>query len=269
MTGNDGKLLRFDANETGRDYVVGDIHGCFSMLQALLAHIGFERQRDRLFCVGDLIDRGPQSEQVCDWLETPWLHAIRGNHEAMLLDAVVEQDNALIAGPDAPLWRANGGDWFFELPVEQQFAIRQAVQALGLGIEVALTDGRVGALVHADVLEDSWPVTRSYLATADPARLMRDAGFQIVWSRVRAESVVHAISHKTPPGQSVDVAGVDVIYFGHTPMRQPLAVGNTRWLDTGAVFGGTLSIAELAVEGRVWSLQANSDELSIGWYGHL
>ena len=48
------------ANEAVATYVVGDIQGCLASLRALLAAVGFGAA-DRLWCVGDLVNRGPDS----------------------------------------------------------------------------------------------------------------------------------------------------------------------------------------------------------------
>jgi hypothetical protein len=50
-------IERHAANGRGRDFIVGDLHGCRAMLDALLVHVGFDPDRDRLFSVGDLMDR--------------------------------------------------------------------------------------------------------------------------------------------------------------------------------------------------------------------
>ena len=62
------KLQRFELNTAGRDFGVGDIHGYFTKLQAALDAIGFNPAVDRLFSVGDLVDRGPESAEVDTWL---------------------------------------------------------------------------------------------------------------------------------------------------------------------------------------------------------
>ena len=54
-------MPRFAQNTVGRDFAVGDIHGCFTELQRGLEAIGFDPSTDRLFSVGDLVDRGPES----------------------------------------------------------------------------------------------------------------------------------------------------------------------------------------------------------------
>src|SRR5699024_8088291 len=148
--------------------------GCFGLLDTLLAHIGFDRTADRLFSVGDLIDRGPGSECVCEWLEQPWFHAIRGNHEAMLLDSVPCADGKPGPASATELWIANGGDWFFNLERAAQIAIWHAVAELPWAIEVALKGDTTAALVHADVLDDSWPATRALLDGNKPTSRVPD-----------------------------------------------------------------------------------------------
>lgn len=77
---------RFPTNPSGRDFVVGDLHGCLDLLQAQLERVGFDTGCGRLFSVGDLVDRGPDSMGCLRLLREPWFHAVRGNHEDMLLD---------------------------------------------------------------------------------------------------------------------------------------------------------------------------------------
>jgi serine/threonine protein phosphatase 1 len=69
-------IARFAPNTRGRDFAVGDIHGAFRALQIALDAIGFDCAADRLFSVGDLVDRGPESARVTEWLDKPWFHAI-------------------------------------------------------------------------------------------------------------------------------------------------------------------------------------------------
>lgn len=78
-------------NTQGRDFVVGDLHGCRALLDAELARQDFDVARDRLFSVGDLVDRGPDSEGCLDLLMEPWFHAVMGNHDAQLMAWLREQ----------------------------------------------------------------------------------------------------------------------------------------------------------------------------------
>ena len=77
------KLLTLEINTQGKDYIVGDIHGCFDLLQAGLDAINFNPAVDRLICVGDLVDRGAQNLKALDYLKKPWFFSVIGNHEIL------------------------------------------------------------------------------------------------------------------------------------------------------------------------------------------
>jgi serine/threonine protein phosphatase 1 len=88
-------LQSFKKNPIGNDYICSDIHGHFYILEAELLRIGFDEQTDRLFCLGDLIDRGDESALALEWLKRPWFFAIQGNHERMLINAF-ESDSEIL-----------------------------------------------------------------------------------------------------------------------------------------------------------------------------
>jgi Calcineurin-like phosphoesterase. len=206
---------RFARNTIGRDFAVGDIHGHFTRLYTALNHIGFESGKDRLFSVGDLVDRGPESEQALKWLAEPWFRAVQGNHE----DMCIRWPNGNM---DAGNYAANGGGWNVANTPDVQRQFSDAFGVLPVAIEVETEAGPVG-IVHADCPFASWSdfifaltdpaVTRNGLCTAIDAAM---------WSRERI--------------QSEDKSGVDdvrAVIVGHTPLKRPAVLGNVYHIDTG------------------------------------
>ena len=64
-------------------YIIGDIQGCWNPLQALLKKVQFNPDQDRLWLVGDLVNRGPQSLEILRWARGlgDRLTLVLGNHD--------------------------------------------------------------------------------------------------------------------------------------------------------------------------------------------
>jgi serine/threonine protein phosphatase 1 len=217
---------RFDRNGNGRDFVVGDVHGCFGLLRAAMAKANFDESRDRLFSVGDLVDRGPESEKAVEWLAKPWFHAVRGNHEQMAVDADLGQI-------DANLHVINGGLWFYSLLECERRDTAVAFAELPYAIEIDTPSGKAG-LVHAEVPGDDWKEFRELLQYADhgiPQNFEHMERFAL-WGR-------DVIRGRTPFN---GVANIDRVYVGHTPVSDRQIIGNVHYIDTGACFGKKLTL---------------------------
>ena len=69
----------------GRTLVVGDLHGCYDELTALLDAARFSAD-DRLICVGDLVTKGPKSREVLElFMSDARFTSVLGNHDRALL----------------------------------------------------------------------------------------------------------------------------------------------------------------------------------------
>lgn len=90
---------------THRRIVIGDVHGHYDSLITLLDTVA-PNGDDKIYFLGDLIDRGPQSCQVVEFVkQSPYL-CLLGNHEQMLLEIY---DGGEISRPALQAWLYSGG----------------------------------------------------------------------------------------------------------------------------------------------------------------
>lgn len=224
-------VRRFERNEAGRDYVVGDIHGCFDRLRSVMAMAKFDESVDRLFSVGDLVDRGPSSEEAVDWIARPWFHAVRGNHEQMAIGVADGRH-------DRGNYEINGGGWFLLLPDARKKVIAEVFNTLPVAIEIDHPLGRIG-IVHAEIYGDSWDQFVTELEADSSKNERRNLLEYALWSRARWQA--NKSGYDTAP-----ITDLHCLFVGHTPMDKPTAMANVVYLDTGAVFGGRLTMVDIA-----------------------
>lgn len=67
--------------EIKRSIIVGDTHGCLAEFDTLLEKLSYDSTHDRLILLGDLIDRGPDSEGMVKRAREMNLECVMGNHE--------------------------------------------------------------------------------------------------------------------------------------------------------------------------------------------
>ncbi|MCP8462759.1 metallophosphoesterase [Pseudomonas sp. ZM23] len=236
-------LQRFARNLRGRDFVVGDVHGHFELIERLLARVGFDEGVDRLFAAGDLVDRGPYSPRVVDWLQRPWFHSVRGNHEQLVIDVV-------LAGDDRDLHFRNGGQWLYQLPQDERERIARSLLDLPLAIEVEIGEGRRVGIVHAEAPVSpafpDWDSGMAALAGEMGGAARKSAAALAMWARTRIEGEDDA-----------EVPGLARLYVGHTAQVSVRRLGNTHYIDTGSGYSdGCLSLVDI-VTGAVETAAAH------------
>lgn len=201
-------------------WVVGDLHGCYTNLMNRLDAVGFDPAQDLLVSVGDLIDRGTENVECLDLINQPWFRAVRGNHEQMMLDAVMGAGSILH-------WMQNGGSWFYNLNADQQILAKSLVSkaaALPLIIEVE-KGGKKFVICHADYPHNEYAYDKPVDAE------------QVIWNRERVSAAQDGIVN--------EISGADLFIFGHTPAHQPIQYANQMYIDTGAVFCGRLTLVQI------------------------
>lgn len=250
---------RLPSNQMGRDFIVGDLHGCLDLFLAQLERVQFDPQIDRVFCVGDLADRGPDSMGCLRLLREPWFYAVCGNHEQMLLDYIFP-DVIPYGSNDAPQrFFLNGGRWVQTLTKQENDELMKELVPLVARLPLVIT---VGAskdqfhIVHAELMSGSphlLPASLLDIAagtktknriltdedlTEENVSLMREA---LVWGRrvIRASKPERATAVDTPSGRMLISRtpwhpGLSLTYAGHTVVNSMRLHASHLFIDRGA-----------------------------------
>lgn len=222
---NQIKELFLEDNQ--RLFICGDLHGTISLLESSLASLGFKEGYDVLLCVGDLVDRGEESEKTLRKFlfdKTGSYFSVRGNHEDFMVDN------------DWELQLYNGGQWILGIDYDSRVLYGKLIdQKLPYAIEVT-HKGKVYGVVHAEVpIEFSnWDDFCGILS--HNKKLQKE----VLWNR----DIVYGFNRKDK-----HLEGIDYVFHGHTPMDDPLEICNRVYIDTGATFkDGYLTIVEVDKE---------------------
>lgn len=216
---------RLVANNLGQDFFVGDIHGRFDPLMRQLSEVGFDFTRDRLISVGDLVDRGEQSEAVVGLLDQAWFFAVRGNHDQFILDQY-EPERIMLNGDYANYsprdvhrkMAAFEADWFYALSELQREAIAKKLMPLPYVLELPIGDYRIG-ICHAAVPSqfNDWA---SFIADL-PQRNTRELTIRL-----------RKIAQNLAKGKDRVLSGIDYTLHGHCTFNDPLFGQSSGFIDT-------------------------------------
>jgi len=201
----------YPRNELGRDFIIGDLHGCFDAFQDLLADIGFDRVKDRMFSVGDLIDRGAKNMDCLRLISESWFYAVRGNHEDMMIQSILQLHSS------SRMWFQNGGMWAQEVDPDELKGLCKEADKLPYAMTIDIGDKKIG-VCHANPPSDWRAISEGY-----SDHLLQS----LVWSRTKIQST-----------NTEDIQGIDYVVVGHTPVSTHVSFGNVLYIDTGCVFDG-------------------------------
>jgi bis(5'-nucleosyl)-tetraphosphatase (symmetrical) len=251
-------------------YAVGDVQGCYHDLRNLLARLKFSTDRDRLWLVGDLVNRGPESLEVLRFVRALGDNAVvvLGNHDLHLLavargarrkrksdtlDEILEAPDrdALIEWlQDRPLAHREGGDLMVHAGLVPQWTADKAV-SLAREVETVLRndpDTLFGGMYGDE--PDHWS---EHLSGVERLRFTIN-----VLTRVRvctaAGQIDLKMKGKPPHGSSpfkpwfelgTRLSADHRIVFGHWSALGLVLRERVVGLDTGCVWGGSLTALDL------------------------
>lgn len=224
---------RMARNHHGRDFVVGDLHGHRALLERALADAGFDTARDRLFSVGDLIDRGPASMETLALLDEPWFHAVMGNHELMLLNFLGFYDSRLHS---RRAFAAGGGEWVLRAQSRQRAALwrlaeRVAALPLARHVDAAVPFN----VMHGDFAPFEYTQAQLFrrpevcVHQADRATSSRDN----VAGALRKPAVTLRLLDRPVQLSERPLGTLPLTYVGHSRMRDVTVHQSHVYLDQG------------------------------------
>ena len=226
-------------HEHGPFDIIGDVHGCFDELVALLERLGYElpanaegggetgysrahpEERKAVF-VGDLVDRGPGVSEVIklvmSMVEDGAAFCVAGNHESKLLRKLQGRNVQISHGLEESLAQLE-----MEPP---EFRQRAAAFLDGL-ISHYVFDGGDLVVAHAGMKEE-------YQGRAS-ARV-RDF---CLYGETTGETDEWGLPVRS--NWAAGYRGRAMVVYGHTPVEEPVWLNRTINVDTGCVFGGKLT----------------------------
>ncbi|MBX6751465.1 MAG: AAA family ATPase, partial [Micromonosporaceae bacterium] len=216
--------------------IIGDVHGCRAELELLLERLGYTIARDDLgravdavhpegriaVFLGDLVDRGPDTpgvlRLVMGMVGAGHALCVMGNHEDKLIRALSGRQVKVAHGLAESLAQLEAAGPEFT---------GQALRFLsGLVAHYVLDGGRL-VVAHAGLKE-------AYHGRASG----RVRAFAL-YGETTGETDEYGLPVRYP--WAIDYRGRATVVYGHTPVPTPEWINNTICIDTGVVFGGSLT----------------------------
>lgn len=207
---------------TEKVIVIGDVHGCAEELKILLHQLPLDQDTTLVF-LGDYVDRGPDSKGVIDTVlnvsELYKVIALKGNHEWLFEEYLKKPNDAVAAGN----FILNGGSaTLASYSVDgSTFTVPNEHRAFLDGLQTFYATER-HFFVHAGI-----PPGFDFAKEVDPK-----TAHQMLWIRSTF------LDSK--------VQWPKIVVHGHTPVKVPEVLPNRINLDTGCVFGRSLTALDIS-----------------------
>ena len=257
-------------------YAIGDVQGCYDELRKLLGEIGYRRGRDKLWFVGDLVNRGPRSLEVLRFVASLGDAAVTvlGNHDLHLLaqyegvEKLKEKDTFqdVLDASDAPelvkwlrerpMMHAEGPYAMVHAGILPSWSVDTALD-LGAEVQAALT-----ARNYRDFLQrmyggspDAW---RDNLSGWDRLRVVVNAMTRMRFCSREGRMELDAKGAKAPRGyrpwfETRPASEKTTIVFGHWSQLGLKVREQQVGLDSGCVWGGKLTALRLE-DRKLWQV---------------
>ncbi|MFF0434585.1 polynucleotide kinase-phosphatase [Streptomyces sp. NPDC004327] len=211
---------------TGPFDIIGDVHGCRSELETLLARLGYvdghhPEGRTAVF-VGDLVDRGPDSpgvlRRVMGMVAAGDALCVPGNHENKL------------------------GRWLRGRKVQQTHGLAETIEQLEREPEefrARVAEFIDGLVSHYVLDEGKLVVCHAGLPEKYHGRTSGRVRSHALYGDTTGETDEFGLPVRYPWAE--EYRGRATVVYGHTPVPTTSWINNTLCLDTGAVFGGKMS----------------------------
>lgn len=266
-------------------YIVGDIQGCYDGLQQLLSKVGFEKGRDTLWAVGDLVARGPDSLKTVQYLYSlkDSFQSVLGNHDLHFLAVTQglkqakESDNLtdLLADKNLPYYI----DWLRNMPLATKIKKNTLIVHAGLypkwSFKLCVSNSKeIEAVLQGDnwvsLLEQMYGseprIWKKSLEGLDRQRFIINAMTRM---RYLDENFALDFAQKCTPENAPSnlIPWFEVtpnkrkssqkVIFGHwAALMGETGLSNVIGLDTGYVWGNTFSCLDLE-KGEVIQVSAS------------
>jgi bis(5'-nucleosyl)-tetraphosphatase (symmetrical) len=274
-------------------YAIGDLQGCYDPLCRLLDYISFDQAADRVWLVGDLVNRGPQSLEVLRFVKSLGASAtvVLGNHDLHLLMQSEGYGKASKEDTFHDVLGAADRDellgWLRAQPlfhVEGEWAMVHAGLLPGWTVAQAkaLSDEASAALTAAsfrDFLANMWgsepAAWRDDLAGWDRLRVVVNAMTRMRYVTADGAMEFRAPGNKAPPDRGPEgcrpwfavperASADHSMLCGHWSALGFREEGNLIALDTGCLWGGSLTALRLD-DRRVFRQPCPQQAKPSGW----